>query len=167
MDQTKIHKKKGYKPDIIALLMLILTFLFPTSIIILSHPENEFAAYIIAATWMIFLGSPIPTNGGGSSMPPTVNPYNLFQNFPITIVRLIFVFLMYRYFQGKTSKTYVFLIGIISEIVPIWLSLPTIISPTQLLIPLPILFPVGLILIYAIKPDKVLGPWEGKNESTE
>ena len=154
---------KGRKAEVITSVMGIITLLFPAQVVLLNHPEGEFAAYVMGMLWMTFIGSPIPINGG-SSLPPTMNPSSLLGNLPGAILKFVFVLQMYRFYQGSSSKKTTLLIGIAAELLPILMFLPTSIASNQIPIPIPILLLSGLLLIYLSPPISNLGTWKSLEE---
>jgi len=87
------------------------------------------------------------------------NTWNLL---PYYFFEFVFIIQIYRYYQNKASRTWTIIAGIYAEIHPLLLSLPVLlglpftIAPGgevmyPVIIPIPILFLVGLVLIY-LKP---------------
>jgi hypothetical protein len=87
------------------------------------------------------------------------NTWNLL---PYYFFDFVFIIQIYRYYQNKASRTWTIIAGIYAEIHPLLLSLPVLlglpftIAPGgevmyPVIIPIPILFLVGLVLIY-LKP---------------
>jgi hypothetical protein len=66
MSETQSPVAKSRKAELVATIMAIITLLAPVQLVLLDHPEGEFAAYLMGMLWMIFIGSPIPINGGSS-----------------------------------------------------------------------------------------------------
>jgi uncharacterized protein with PQ loop repeat len=170
MSETSRHQGaeiKNHKAEVIGVIMAIITLLAPAQLVLLQHPEGEFATFLMGMLWMIFIGSPIPTDGGGSSLPPTSNVYSLLGNIPGAILKFIFVFQMYRFYQGHSSKKFTLILGVVSELLPILLFLPTALASNQIFIPIPLLLLIGLILIFLSPPVVKIGAWESLDESKD
>ena len=116
--------------------------------------------------WMTFIGTPIPIDGG-SSLPPTMNALSLVGNLPGAILKFIFVFQIYRFYRGSSSKRTTLLVGIGAELLPFLMFLPTLIASNQIPIPIPILFLTGLVLIYLSPPVSESSSWEKLEEPKE
>jgi len=85
---------------------------------------------------------------------------------PYYFFGFVFIIQMYRYYQGKAGKTSTLIIGLYAQIHPFLLSLPvllrlpfTIASGGEVLypviIPIPILFLVGVALVYLRPPAHI------------
>lgn len=91
---------------------------------------------------------------------------NTLNLFPYYLFGFVFVFQMFRYYQGKAGRTWTIIAGIYAEIHPLLLSLPVILRLPftiasggevmyPVIIPIPILLLVGIALIY-LKPPATL-----------
>jgi hypothetical protein len=74
---------------------------------------------------------------------------------------------MYRFYQGKSSRNITLLLGLVAELFPILIAVPTILASNQLPIPLPILFLTGLVLIYLSPPVTDQSTWKSLEEPKE
>jgi len=115
---------------------------------------------IIASTWMLDLFD--------SVLFFTVNgPTELVVTSPLTVLRLVFVFQMFRYYSGKSTRSRTVLIGIVTEL-PLWGSfilfiVPSLWGPT-LTVPLPFSLVVGMLMVWKRPYVELKTPWEEQNE---
>jgi hypothetical protein len=94
--------------------------------------------------------------------------------FPFTFFRIVFVYSIYRYYLGKTTKNRVVIFGIISELqlpliglalIPLILSSPLMVAMYP--IPIPILLIAGLLILRYVPRVKGISDWTGSDESKE
>ncbi len=76
---------------------------------------------------------------------------------PFWIMRLILVYWVFRYYSGKVTRRQTLVVGIISEVLPLILTLPSYIlslmqaSPfSSLILPIPTLLGLAVIFLYLI-----------------
>ena len=152
MYQTdKSEKQKTIAVTVTSLLVALFS---PVGIILISHPYGDFAAHLVGVFWTIFIGSPIPINGGGM-VPPTIDPVSGILVVPLIVLRLLFVLQLYRVYRGQTSKSAALAVGVLSElflvIINVLRSSPTF-TTGDLYIPIPILLLVGYFLLWRFPP---------------
>ena len=162
MNESDEIEKKSYKPEIVSFLMLIFACFGPTGIATSKYPEGGSTTFLLGMTWMIAIGSSVPSNGGGAPMP---SPLSLLH--PVSLFRLLFVYFLYRFYQDRTTRLSILVSGFIAELVLLLMNLSSIFSITQLYIPLTILLPIGLILVFTFPPDRIPGPWSDVSESDD
>ena len=82
--------------------------------------------------------------------------------FPYFIFRIVFFYELFRFFQNKVSKTRFLLFGLITELIPLLISIPgsLILSPEgenyiPIMIPIPILLICCIILVSLWKYKKI------------
>jgi hypothetical protein len=91
------------------------------------------------------------------------NTVNLF---PYYLFEFVFVFQMFRYYQGKAGRTWTIIAGVYAELHPLLLSLPVILRLPftiasggevmyPVIIPIPILLLVGVVLVYLRPPAHI------------
>ena len=81
---------------------------------------------------------------------------------PVTISNWLFAYWIVRYYQGKSSRFSVWMIGFISVLFPFLGSLYTsgLVGDTAFIIPFPFLF-IILIILRRIEGPEVISPWSG------
>ncbi|MFX1561661.1 MAG: hypothetical protein ACFFBL_13815, partial [Promethearchaeota archaeon] len=99
------------------------------------------------------------------------SPLAFLGNLPVTFLRLVFVYQIYRLYQGKTSRRRTLLVGAVSELQTAIVGILGVIIPvfsltSRLFIPLPILFLAALITFRIAPPLEVSAPWKD-SEDTE
>ncbi len=164
---SETDKSEKQKTIAVTVTSLLVALFSPVGISVISHPEGDFAGYLIGVFWTIFIGSSIPIDGGGM-VPPTVDPTAGIIVVPLIALRLLFVLQLYRLYNGQTSRGAAVIVGIFSEfflvIINVLKSSPTF-SIGSLYIPLPILLLVGALLIWRFPPFVPSTPWEKSEES--
>ena len=144
----------GTSPRIIGLIMFIVTALFPYAV----YTVDVFVpllGYVAPGIYSLFW----------------VMAYNyigLVFLYPVGIMLgipgLLYVVWMVRYYGGKTSRSSTIIVGGISVLIPLLVTLFT----TNLELaglyagPLPIQFVIGLIILYRIEGPELQTPWEGQ-----
>ncbi|MHA3963192.1 MAG: hypothetical protein AM325_006595 [Candidatus Thorarchaeota archaeon SMTZ1-45] len=160
-DSSNYQKRKTR----VVAVSLIIALFAPVGITLISHPYGAFAANLIGVFWMVFIGTPIPVDGGGM-VPPTVDPTAGIMVVPLIALRLLFVFLLYRAYNGQTSRRSAILLGVLSELylviinIPSYISSITTLSIGGLYLPLPILLLVGALMVWKFPPFVPSKPWE-------
>jgi hypothetical protein len=99
------------------------------------------------------------------------NPLLFIGNLPVTFLRLVFVYQVYRFYQGRTTRKRTLLVGVVSELQMAIVSILGVIIPvfsliSRFFIPIPILFLVALVIIKVAPPSEVSTPWK-HSEDTE
>lgn len=97
----------------------------------------------------------------------SISSFLLFNNtlnlLPYSFFGLVFIIQMYRYYRGKAGKTSTIIVGLYAQIHPLLLSLPVLlrlpftIAPGgevmyPVIIPIPVLFIIGIAMIYLKQP---------------
>ncbi len=154
----------------LVLLSAIVAIVSPVGMNVISHPLGEFAASVIGVVWTVFIGSPIPIDGG-SMVPPTVNLASGIGLLPLIVLRFLFVFQLYRLYNGKTSRRAAISCGIVSELFLVMLNIPNYISSiltplfNEIYLPLPFLLLIGYLIIRIYPPFVPSTPWERHNQT--
>jgi len=100
------------------------------------------------------------------------NTVNLF---PYYVFGFVFIIQVYRYYMNKTSRKWTIIAGIYAEIHPLLLSLPVLLrlpftvapggeTMYPVIIPIPILFILGIALIY-LKPTVIAHGGEDQEQN--
>ncbi|MGD9395070.1 MAG: hypothetical protein PVJ05_01445 [Candidatus Thorarchaeota archaeon] len=143
----------GVNPKLMAQIMILVTLIVPLGYISPgwhSIPLSNLGA-IGAYGLLWFLGSGVEFNRGLHFLQPSV----MVPTFILSIFNIIFVFQIWKYYQRQTSLRRVLLIGIASLIYPPLLDfMSTVgyvsISMIGIILPIPVQFIIGLILLYKI-----------------
>lgn len=96
---------------------------------------------------------------------PIPSPFALIGNIPLTFLRLVFVYQIYKLYQGRTTRKRTFLVGAASELQMATIGILSVIMPvfslmSRLFIPVPILFLAALITIKVAPPYEVTTHWK-------
>jgi hypothetical protein len=167
---TKTKKVDNRKTIAISVSSLIVALFTPVGMSLIEHPTGAFAANLIGAFWTVFIGTPIPVDGGGM-VPPTIDPTAGIMGLSLIALRLLFVFLLYRAYKGQNSKMTAIYGGIVSELYLVVINLPSYISSIMTLsigglyIPIPILLLIGALLVWKFPPFVPATPWERPDAS--
>ena len=143
------------RPLVVGLVMAALAVLTPFLIQI-----TNTIITIVTTTWMLQISS-------------YDSSFRLFPlrdwliSMPFTLPRLVFVYQMARYYNGKTSRSNTLIVGVLSEI---WLfviigllNMIALVSSLVLLdttIPLPLLLVMGVILLWRRPMTQPTTPWD-------
>ena len=150
----------GTSPGVIAVLMILVTLILPLGYISGSSFIPFYYDLFVIGFYGLFwvLGYPLFSSYGFHILSPSL----WISSCSLSIFNLLFAFLLVRYFQGRTSKQHVLLIGVVSLIYPAlfvlmqawFFSLPPYM--TSIVWPIPIQFIIGLILLYKIPGPELL-----------
>ncbi len=82
---------------------------------------------------------------------------------PLTLLNILYAICIVRYYQAKSSKNSVLILGLLSLILPtvIVLYLTGLFGEFVIVYPVPIQFIVGLIIMWKIEGPEVISPWFG------
>ncbi|MGY5865369.1 MAG: hypothetical protein RTV41_12260 [Candidatus Thorarchaeota archaeon] len=145
-------------PTAITTVMIILAILGPLSINLYPFGGPAGLFYLTGMSWQI------SGLGFGSVM---FSVFFFLVVFPFTFFRLVYVYMIYKYFRGQTTKKRAVLAGILGEvqlpliglaIIPIGLVDPMI--AVIITIPVPILLIVGLVLIQLVQIPQPIDGWK-------
>ena len=132
-DFTTEMELYGVSPGIIAMIMFVISIVFPFGII----PGEQF--FPISLIFVF------------------VNPIIFL---PATILNILFAVWIVRYYQAKSSKDSVYVLGILSVILPSILML-YLTGLSMVIYPIPIQFLTGIILLWKFVGPYVITPWSG------
>jgi len=123
----EIEKGQTRKPQLGVIILVILAILSPEAISILTDAVGTQFLYVIAM-WLNTIGITLAGYSFNTSF--------LFIAIPLTLLRLGYPTMVYRYYRSMTSRRYVIITGVLVE-------LPALLFG----IPLLILFIVGLLIL--------------------
>jgi hypothetical protein len=87
---------------------------------------------------------------------------------PFTCLRLVFAYLIHRYLLGRTTRKRAIIMGLLSELQAVLITLPIItflllIGTPDIVggffIPIPVLLLVGLVIILVVSVSEIESPW--------
>ncbi|UCH03797.1 MAG: hypothetical protein JSW05_09385 [Candidatus Thorarchaeota archaeon] len=177
MEKTESNDKRESKPLLVGILAALITVLAPAGFNV-SFDLTRGAimhVYLVFMLWTINLGlgavNPQGVFQGAPAIPdtPVPIPLGLVGNLPLTFLRTVFVYQIYRYYQGKTTRNRAILAAAAGELQVaivglLLMMMPTFSLTTQLFIPIPILFLAGLVMIKMAPSTQLSTPWMGQEE---
>ena len=101
----EIEKDQTRKPQVGVIILVILAILSPEAIRVYSSPEEPI---FLAAMWLRTISIILAGYSFNTSF--------FFVAIPLTLLRLIFPLMMYRYYRSKTSRSYVVIAGVLVEL---------------------------------------------------
>ena len=153
--ESDTHSRNRLSPALIGTVMALIAIIAPIAISLIGS-EWETSISVIAMTWQGYFSS------WGSDI--FFDPFSLIPSLPFTILRLVFVYMMVRLYQGKTTRNRTLLVGIASELqlAAIYYGMTLItmlVFPTgyfyfQIIIPIPILLFAGFLIVHLYPPGK-------------
>lgn len=134
----------GVSPSIIKMIMYTVTFLSPFGFIPVT---TDFA-------WFFFF------SGIYGFFWIFVNP---FVYLPLCLLNILYAHQIVKYYQGRSSRNSVNMIGLLSILLPtvIVLLISGILGGYIVLYPIPIQFLIGFVLMWRIDGPEVISPWSG------
>lgn len=135
----------GVSPGVIRLIMIIVTLFTPLGFI----PEftGMLGPYylvigIYGLFWILF---------------------NPFVYLPLCLLNILYAHRLVRYYQGRSSRDSVHLLGLLSIILPtaIILYVSGMFGSFVILYPIPLQFIIGLVIMHRIEGPEVISPWSG------
>ncbi|MGY5880466.1 MAG: hypothetical protein RTV31_09445 [Candidatus Thorarchaeota archaeon] len=170
--QRNIRSQKGpdlssMKPSLTILitLLFIIAFFAPFNINI--YPSDGFysSIQIVGMSWQLTLTPYVDF---------MIDVAFLLMYLPFTFFRIVFVYAIYKYYHGKTTRTRVIIAGLLGElqlpliglaIIPIIISNPYL--TLMFSIPIPILLIVGLLILKVVPRPLTDSSWAPSGESKE
>jgi len=159
------ESQKEKRTRYMVLLITLIVALFSPVIAILYNSPYYSYVQIMAMTWVWY--------GSGGGMPIPLLFFFIISSLPFTFMRLVFVYMVNRYYLGKTTRQRILIAGIIAEAqAPIIYSLPYIImlilSPgssyfPMYAIPVPILI-IVVFLLMRFRPPPERKSWVDNGE---
>jgi len=166
--------KQRLSPSLAAGIVGIIAVISPIAIMLTDYGWGDLSAMIISMMWQM--------NYSSWGQEFRFDPFSLFASLPFTFLRIVFAIMMMRLYQGKTTKKRAILVGIASELqLAVIYYLPTLFmllfAPSmyfyiQIIIPIPVLFAIGLIIMKFSPPaertmwieDEKTGSWWEKSD---
>lgn len=177
-DYSQNAEKRSLAPQTVMLVLSIFAILVPAGITIVSDPNTGLILYIqlVFMLWTINIANPNSNPPGTfqdvTAIPdtPIPNPLMFIGNLPLTFLRIVFVYQMYRCYQNRTTTKRTILIGAASELQSSLIGNLSMLIPvfslfTQVFIPIPVLFLAGLVMIKVAPPSQTPIPWKHQEES--
>jgi len=132
----------GVDPGVIRLIMIIVTVLSPFGFFLGNYGIFGFYYGIYGLFWIL------------------LNP---FVYLPLCLLNILYAHRLVRYFQATGSRDSVYLIGLLSVLLPtlIILYVSGMFGSFVILYPIPLQFLIGLILLHRIEGPEVISPWSG------
>jgi len=168
---SETGKSERRKTNAVTGISLLVALFTPVGISLISNPSGVFVGYLLWLFGTVFIGSPIPIDGGGM-VPPTVIYTAGILLIPLIALRLLFVLQIFRAYNGRTSGRAALYVGVLSELYLVIVNVPNYISRItatfsagSIYVPLPILLLVGALLIWRFPPFVPSTPWETPEES--
>jgi hypothetical protein len=145
---------------------LILIYLCAPLIITITFGSTDFTVQVIAPLWWIFSSQYVGDQVGPYPPQDTFfvqfNPMLVMVAIPLSLLQVFFIFMVYRYHLGETTKNRTLSIGILGafqpsiimfmSFLPIYIFMPTGSFPPILPISIPIVLVSGYFLMRIKKP---------------
>ncbi|MFW9976211.1 MAG: hypothetical protein ACFFDQ_13150 [Candidatus Thorarchaeota archaeon] len=101
---------------------------------------------------------------------PIPSPFALIGNIPLTFLRLVFVYQMYKLYEGRTTRKRTILVGAASELQITAIGILSVIMPvfslmSRFFIPVPLLFLAALIAIKIASPPEDTAYWKSSGDT--
>ncbi len=152
----------GAGPNTFAIIMILVTLVFPVGGLNLIHLGNSGATpFIYSVLWLVFI------NDGLMGL------WYFFSSFywiaaiwitiPLSLLNLLYIRQLWRYYMGFCTSDSAMLVGLSSLIVPPVVSvyITYIGFPLGLIIPFPFQFICGSILLHKFQEPELVSPWAG------
>jgi hypothetical protein len=172
------NEESSLNPKTAISVLAIFAILIPAGINIVTDPTTGLILYmqLIFMLWTINMVNPNSNPPGTfqdiTTIPETAIPTPLMfiGNLPITFLRIVFVYQMYRCYQSRTTIKSTLLVGVASELQSSLIGNLSMLIPvfslfSQFFIPIPALFLAGLVTIKMAPPPKTSIPWKHQEES--
>ena len=158
IDEETYMELYGVSPKVILILMGAITWVLPFGVyyINLGSAEEPFGVMgIIGFLFSIDFSNWLPYLS-------YMNPFMFWQLFTLGFFNLFFLYRMYKYYDGRTTKLNTITVGIFSVVLPLILAM---VFPGYILGyyvgPIPIQFICGLIIMHRIPGPEIRSPWAG------
>jgi len=140
--------------------MMVIAVLTPAGINLEFDPSTGMLLNLslLFMLWTLPMSFGIYTTVGMlQSANPIPNPFAFIGNLPLTFLRFVFVYQMYRLYQGRTTRNRALLVGAVSELQMTIIGIFSVITPvfslmSRYFIPVPILILVALIIMKVSRP---------------
>ena len=173
MKNAKTSESRTLKSGTVGIIMASIAVLAPAGLNVILDPST---GWIIDMSLICMLWT-LPIRLGINNPPGTLLavtpspdqvipiPFAFIGNLPATFLRLVFVYQIYKLYQGRTSRKRTLLVGAASELQMaivgiIGAIIPVFSLTSRLFIPIPILFLAALITFRIAPPLEVSTPWK-------
>ena len=152
----------GVSPNAIAVIMILVTFFLPVGEAnLIPYGGIHGFSFIYSALWMI-----LPSQGLSSlwlMMNPLIWMVTAWLTIPLCSLNLLYIRQLWRHYMGYSNKGSVLWVGLLSLMVPSIISLyVTYLGfPVGLVLPIPIQFICGLVLLYKFREPELISAWAG------
>lgn len=173
--KTQPSTKQRLSPSLVGGIMGIIAVLSPIALSYNIYGWGEMNSMVIAMMWQVYI----------YSWRVNFDPSGLIASLPLTCLRIVFVVMMIRLYQGKSTKKRTLLVGFASALqlaavfygvmIFDWMSYPSFNPFSIIIIPVPILFVIGLLIMQFYPPEegtmwieeeKTSSWWEKADEET-
>jgi hypothetical protein len=178
MKSSQNTEERSLDPQTVILALSIFAILVPAGISIVSDPNTGLILYmeLVFMFWTINIVNANPNPPGTfqdvTTIPETAipNPLMFIGNLPLTFLRIVFVYQMYRCYQNRTTTKRTVLVGAASELQASLIGNLSMLIPvfslfSHFFIPIPALFLAGLVMIKMAPPPQNSIPWKHQEES--
>ena len=163
MDAPNTEQKqvRTISPQTIVIIAILIALFCPLALQIYDYGSTMFSDFSIIAMIWVYQSSQW-MGPFGSLM---IDPLMLFQSLPFTFLRLVFGYMLYRLYCGKTTQKRVLLTGIVMELfLPVFYLMTYL--PMLVMYPgwytIPVLLPIPILLLYGVVIVKGFPPPQDK-----
>jgi hypothetical protein len=144
---------------IVTFLLVLTALVSPYSINVYPHEMYGWMLNLTGMTWTMI---------NMNFWDIVIDPVIFIVGLPFTCLRLVFVYQIHRYLLGRTTRKRTIIIGILSELQLLLMTLPIItilllLGNTDIVsgffIPIPVLLLVGLVIIRVVPVSAIESPW--------
>jgi len=178
-ENIKTSESKRLKSGTVAAIMTIFAVLAPAGLNVSVDPITGWIIdlSLICMLWTLpirfAINNPPGTFQDVTPIPnpqAIPNPLFLIGNLPVTFLRLVFVYQMYKLYQGRTTRKRTMWVGVASELQMTTIGILGAIMPvfsliSRFFIPIPLLFLVALVTIKVAPPSEVSTPWKHSEDT--
>lgn len=173
-NSAKTIEERTSNSGIVVIIMAAIAVLAPAGLNVSLDPNSGWIVElsVICMLWTLPIRfdtySPL---GALQNVNPIPTPLFFIGNLPMTFLRLVFVYQIYKLYQGRTSRTRTMIVGVASELQMVIIGLLGVIIPVfslmaRFFIPSPLLLLAALVIFRIIPPPQVATPWK-QSEGTE
>jgi hypothetical protein len=158
LDVRRNAKAITFTSSTVVIISVLTAVAGPIAVYLAGSSVNDLSFQIFAFPWQIVDNELM-----------LLEPFRMTIFFPLIIPRLIFAYMLQRYYEGNTTRARTLLMGLLSELQIIVLSILVIYlrglfplgSYIQVALPIPLLLVLGLILLMIHEEQEPTEPWEG------
>ncbi len=151
----------GVSPIIIAYIMFAITLIIPLGYI--SRSTVFMFTFFSGPRIYSFLWEIVISSFSHRLWIVLVSLEKILQMLPLTLLPWLFAYWFVRYYQGKSSRFAVLMIGFLSILFPFMGTLVSsgLAGEIDLIYPIPLQFIIGLIILKRIEGPEIISPWSG------